>query len=451
MRKLLYSTFLFSMLAFSGSAFANVVGTHFQNFNPTTNGLDFVTVHSSKTLDAGTFNLGGFANYAFNSLPYFKNPGIANQQFPEPNDKLLSGDLNLGLGIMKGWDVGLSLPGILRQDVNDTASLGTFDETGLTEVRVNTKVRVVNEENWGLAFVGSVNFDRIKNNPFTGSNAGPTFNLEGAFDYKVAPNMLWAINVGYRLRDQGDVVADTGVMPLDDQILYSTALNYLMSDIDTTLIFELFGSSFTKKTDIPTDRQMSNLEVLIGAKYMILPKMALHFGASTQVYHGLASPDLRLYAGLNWMIGPVWAKDYTPAPVVEPVVYTAAPPVVIEEKPSEVIVLSSINFATNSTDMTASSRGAFQKTAQQLRRNVKTIRKIVVEGHTDNVGTDAFNIRLSEGRAKSVQKILLSALPMLSGQIFEIGLGESRPVATNDNETGRSKNRRVEIKIYRNE
>jgi outer membrane protein OmpA-like peptidoglycan-associated protein len=432
----------------SNMAFANVVGSHFQNFNPTTNGLDFVSVHSSKTLDPGVFNLGGFSNYAFNSLPYFKNAGVPNQQYSEPSDKLLSGDFNLGLGVMKGWDVGVSLPGILHQSNNGSANLGTFSETGLTEVRLNSKVRVINEDNWGLAFVGGVNFDRIKNNPFTGSNAGPTFNLEGAVDYKIRPNMLWAFNLGYRLRDKGDTVADSGVTPLGNQILYSTALNYAMEEYSTTLIVELFGSSFTQNTQVPTDRSLSNLELLAGVKYMVLPKMALHAGLSSGLYHGLAAPDIRLYAGLNWQIGPVWDDNYVPAPTTETVVYTPDP-IVIEEKPSETIVLSSINFATNSREMTPSSKIAFQKTANQLRNNINTIRKIIVEGHTDSVGSEAFNIKLSEGRAKSVQRILLGALSSIRGNIQVIGRGESRPIASNDNEAGRSKNRRVEIKIYR--
>ena len=87
----------------------------------------------------------------------------------------------------------------------------------------------------------------------------------------------------------------------------------------------------------------------------------------------------------------------------------------------------------------------------QLKKNSKTIRKIVVEGHTDNVGKDASNMKLSEGRAGAVRAILVRAMPDMESQIFAVGLGETRPIASNDSESGRSKNRRVEIKIYRTE
>jgi hypothetical protein len=62
---------------FAISALANVIGTDLQNFNSTTNGLDFVTVQSSKTLDPGVLNLGLFFNYGVNTLPYFE--GTAGQ------------------------------------------------------------------------------------------------------------------------------------------------------------------------------------------------------------------------------------------------------------------------------------------------------------------------------------------------------------------------------------
>ena len=150
----LASVILFSSV-FTNFAAANVSGTHLQNFNPTTNGLDFVTVHSSKTLQPAHFNLGVFFNYATNSLPFFKAPGVASgQKFSEPNDNLLAGDLNLGVGLLDGWDVGLSLPMILSQDINNSTQLGSYDDTGITEFRINTKYRVYTQDDWGVALVG---------------------------------------------------------------------------------------------------------------------------------------------------------------------------------------------------------------------------------------------------------------------------------------------------------
>jgi|SRR4051794_4899120 outer membrane protein OmpA-like peptidoglycan-associated protein len=73
-------------------------------------------------------------------------------------------------------------------------------------------------------------------------------------------------------------------------------------------------------------------------------------------------------------------------------------------------------------------------------------RKIVIEGFTDNTGSPAFNQRLSDSRAKAVRDALVKQ--GIDGERIEArGLGPANPVASNDNPSGRSLNRRVEIVI----
>ena len=73
-------------------------------------------------------------------------------------------------------------------------------------------------------------------------------------------------------------------------------------------------------------------------------------------------------------------------------------------------------------------------------------REVVVEGHTDNVGTDEYNLGLSRARANSVRDFLM--LQGVSGmRIVAEGFGKLYPVASNDTESGRAQNRRVEIVI----
>ena len=75
---------------------------------------------------------------------------------------------------------------------------------------------------------------------------------------------------------------------------------------------------------------------------------------------------------------------------------------------------------------------------------------LLIVGHTDSVGTDAYNLGLSERRATA-------AVAYLAGQgvdrsrMRSRGLGETEPVAPNDTDAGRSKNRRVEVAIYAGE
>jgi OOP family OmpA-OmpF porin len=68
-----------------------------------------------------------------------------------------------------------------------------------------------------------------------------------------------------------------------------------------------------------------------------------------------------------------------------------------------------------------------------------------VTGHTDSVGSDAFNQRLSERRAQAVVAYLESK-GVGAGRLRASGAGESQPIADNGTEEGRAKNRRVELK-----
>ncbi len=72
--------------------------------------------------------------------------------------------------------------------------------------------------------------------------------------------------------------------------------------------------------------------------------------------------------------------------------------------------------------------------------------EIAVEGHTDATGPDEYNQRLSEQRAASVRVQLIDG-GIDANRITSRGLGESTPVASNDNAAGRQQNRRVEIVV----
>ncbi len=71
----------------------------------------------------------------------------------------------------------------------------------------------------------------------------------------------------------------------------------------------------------------------------------------------------------------------------------------------------------------------------------------VVEGHTDSVGTDAYNQGLSERRAGAVRDVLVNQYGVESGRVQAVGYGESRPVADNASSDGRAINRRVEAEV----
>jgi len=85
---------------------------------------------------------------------------------------------------------------------------------------------------------------------------------------------------------------------------------------------------------------------------------------------------------------------------------------------------------------------------KELGEKIKSIslEVVIVVGHTDNVGTDAYNQKLSERRAEAVKAFLIS-LGIPKSRIYTEGKGESAPAADNKTPAGRAKNRRVEVEV----
>lgn len=419
------------------SAMANVIGSDAQNFNPTTNGLDFVTVHSSETLEPGYINLGIFVNHAVNTLPYFPgNDSATSQSRTSFNDSFTAADYNAGYGIMKNWDIGVSFPVLLAQSVDNTDNIGLYKE-GSTEIRINTKYRLSGDNSGGTAVIGTININRIENNPFAGEGAGPTLNLEFAADttYK-----KWAIagNVGYRKRSPGDKIDDIAIDPMPDQFIASTAASYLLSDLDTKLILEAFFSWPNGASgENQTDRELSSSEFLVGLKHTYTHALALHAGAGTELSQGASSPDWRFYAGLNYSIGP--EQDVESIQTEEFDEY-------------ERLLLPDIFFKFDKAELAERSKSAMEQIVQKLTYVIsksKRIDKLLVEGHTDSIGSEEYNMDLSQRRANTVADILRTRLKVPKDRVFGIGYGETKPIADNGNYQGRQKNRRVEIKLFR--
>jgi len=72
---------------------------------------------------------------------------------------------------------------------------------------------------------------------------------------------------------------------------------------------------------------------------------------------------------------------------------------------------------------------------------------IVIEGHTDSVGSDAVNMKLSQDRANSVREYLIANLGLPESRVSAIGFGKNRPIASNETAEGRAQNRRIDVVI----
>jgi OOP family OmpA-OmpF porin len=111
------------------------------------------------------------------------------------------------------------------------------------------------------------------------------------------------------------------------------------------------------------------------------------------------------------------------------------------------ITLVGVGFETNSATLTTASRAVLDPVAANLKKYPDL--QIELQGHTDSVGADKYNLTLSQRRADSVRELLL-AQGVSASQVIARGYGESQPVADNATSEGRAQNRRVVMKVLRN-
>lgn len=106
-------------------------------------------------------------------------------------------------------------------------------------------------------------------------------------------------------------------------------------------------------------------------------------------------------------------------------------------------VLDGIYFDFNKSTLTTQSKDAIGVIADFLRKHPEE--EYWVVGHTDNVGSSNFNAALSEDRARAVKRQLVEAEGISTSRLTFAGVGPLSPIAGNETEEGRSKNRRVEL------
>ncbi len=125
---------------------------------------------------------------------------------------------------------------------------------------------------------------------------------------------------------------------------------------------------------------------------------------------------------------PVWTSDEVESTPTDPDVLHLQVP-------------GPLNFKTNKYELTADSLPTIIKLGETIRKHPGSV--VLIEGHTDNVGSSSTNKQISFARASAVRDALIFAGDVPEGQLVAVGLGEDYPIASNSTESGRKENRRV--------
>jgi len=142
------------------------------------------------------------------------------------------------------------------------------------------------------------------------------------------------------------------------------------------------------------------------------------------------------------------AEGCGPAPVAEPapaVIAPPPPPPKPEPVPQKLCMTLKIEFDYDKSDVKPKYHNVIEKVAEFLKKHPEAT--VVIEGHTDNRGSYAYNIKLSDRRADSVRNYLIEKFGVAPERISTKGYGYTKPIATNKTAAGRQKNRRIDAQI----
>lgn len=137
--------------------------------------------------------------------------------------------------------------------------------------------------------------------------------------------------------------------------------------------------------------------------------------------------------------------------LAEPVVVGTAETIVknfalrLRPKKGERIILRGIHFESGKATITPDSYSILDEAAKVLKDNPNLT--VEIGGHTDSVGSDSYNMRLSFNRSNAVRQHLISIHGIDPGRLIAKGYGEAMPIANNKTKEGRAKNRRIEFLI----
>jgi OmpA-OmpF porin, OOP family len=179
-----------------------------------------------------------------------------------------------------------------------------------------------------------------------------------------------------------------------------------------------------------------------GAKYYITENLYARAGVEAQYNIDQGDTEWAPSIGIGMNFGggskPVaQVAEAAPEPMPEPM------PV---EEPAQVVrVELDVKFDFDKARVKEESYGDIKNLADFMKQYPQTT--TTVAGHTDSVGTDAYNQNLSEQRASAVREVLVNQYGVEGERVSAAGYGESQPVADNATESGRAINRRVEAEV----
>lgn len=421
--KMLFISTFFSLLTFSTTQVA-IAGFDSLKFKPASDQGYYLTVEQSKTLGTMGHAIGFTGDYSSDSL-VLRN--AAGTQIQPVIQKQVALNLGAALGVTPWLQVGANVGGVPYQQFVTPGTLLQDNGARFGDIGVNLKAQIVNSEKnlFGVALVPFITFPTGNDSHFTGEDS-VTGGGKLVIDTKrLGDRVSFAVNAGGQARN--DETLAPGARTVGDQFLYGAAMNVEIVK-PLQFIAEVNGS-----TELKQFFEDNNNDLEIDGALRLTPgekrNWLLTAGGGAGLLKNAGAPDYRVFASVAMRFPKVEAEAHRVTPEIR----------------EEVISTSNVHFAFNKSVIKATSYPVLNQILADIQSRPE-IQRVRVEGHTDNVGSDEYNQKLSEQRANSVLSYFVKqGYP--SDKIQAVGAGEANPIDDNTTKNGRAQNRRVEFHL----
>jgi outer membrane protein OmpA-like peptidoglycan-associated protein len=410
-------------------------------FNPVTDGGKFITVHDTQMMQRFKFNMGMITDYQFEPIELERTTGATTSRLPALDDVLTTHFIG-GLALADWLTVGFDLPVHWYEvfyDFNVISPPGPKQTLwGLGDLRLETKFRILEPERFrfGLAVVPYIHFPTGKQGSHL-SNEQYTYGAKLVGEVPIGQNFALGLNVGYQFYDEityfaldpSAIHGDTINMGLAASYKFNPRWSIVAETYVETLRRNFFGDVRQAPVEAVGAVRWSPTEIPDA-----LQGLSFTVGAGAGLTDAPSTSAFLAFAGVNYRRPNI--VELEPPPPIEDT------EVVLEER---IIITQKIHFEFDKAKIREISYPILDDVVQLMRENPQ-ITQVEVSGHTDAIGSDVYNQKLSERRSQSVVTYLSNS-GISTSRLVPLGYGESRPIATNETTEGRAKNRRTEFLV----
>ncbi len=298
-------------LLISTQAFPNVLGD-MQTFVPNTDGLDFITVHTSRPLYGDYLVLSQYLNFAKDHLLVFKD--VNTQEKMSYANELAEYDFSIGYGFTKNLSAFLQAPFLWYYNSETKEGIKIGIDKGVHSFRPGFKYSFGDSDIPSWAVVASVDIPTLVDSPYTGINPSAIYNLELAYTLR-NEKAVHGFNAGMRLRSPSDRPANQRMFPLDDQLTVSYGYSNEFTETSRWVFETIYSYPLEKKPYIRAE-DATSLDLLLGLKHRWWKNTNFDWGATIEPGVDSLAPTWRVFAGIVWYWKPN-SSEAAPAQTVK--------------------------------------------------------------------------------------------------------------------------------------